>query len=118
MSGKELQPILNQGEAVWTVVFSPDGGLVLTGGVDRTARLWNMETGQVVRQFVGHVSPVQSAAFSSDGQFVLTGDLLSAYLWLTELEEVIEFACGQLTRDFTAEERILYSIDEALEICS
>ncbi len=118
MSGKELQPILNQGEAVWTVVFSPDGGHVLTGGVDRTARLWNMETGQVVRQFVGHVSPVQSAAFSSDGQFVLTGDLLSAYLWLTELEEVIEFACGQLTRDFTAEERILYSIDEALEICS
>ena len=31
---------------VWAVAFSPDGKTVLTGSVDKTARLWDAATGR------------------------------------------------------------------------
>jgi len=111
-TGEELRQFLGHTDAIWAVTFSPDGQYVLTGGDDLTARLWDVERGQIVRQFVGHTSALRSLAFSPDGRYILTGDLLGAYLWHTQLDEVIALACNQLPRDFTAEERVLYQVDE------
>ncbi|MGE5465209.1 MAG: BTAD domain-containing putative transcriptional regulator, partial [Syntrophothermus sp.] len=54
------------------LVLSPDGKYVLTGGHDKTARMWDIQTGQQVRQFIGHTDVVPSVAFSPDGKYVLT----------------------------------------------
>jgi WD40 repeat protein len=48
-------------------------GGVLTGGGDKTARLWETATGKAIRVFQGHASWVKAVAFSPEGRWVLTG---------------------------------------------
>jgi WD40 repeat protein len=117
-TGQEVRQFVGHTDQVWSVTFSPDGRYVLTGSYDLTARLWDISTGQVVRQFVGHMSALRSLAFSADGRRVLIGDFTAAYLWRTELAETVAFACAQLPRDFTTDERIFYSITTDESICA
>jgi hypothetical protein len=45
----------------------------VTGGLDNTARLWEVATGKEVRRFVGHSESVESVVISRGGEYVLTG---------------------------------------------
>jgi WD40 repeat protein/serine/threonine protein kinase/DNA-binding XRE family transcriptional regulator len=69
-------------DAVQSVAIAPDGATVLTGSLDRTARLWDLQTGQELRQFVGHSDGITSVAFAPDGATILTGSLdTTSRLW-------------------------------------
>src|SRR5262249_60410311 len=69
-------------EVVPAVAFSPDGRAVLTGSADRTARLWNADTGQPIGSPLTHQGRVYSVAYSPDGRAVLTGSYdQTARLW-------------------------------------
>jgi eukaryotic-like serine/threonine-protein kinase len=57
---------------LWAV-FSPNGKLVLTGGEDGTARLWDATTGAARGEPLHHQGPVLSMAFSPDGTTIVTG---------------------------------------------
>lgn len=58
---------------VLAAAFSPDGRIVLTGGQDRTARLWDVHSGRRISVLEGHDEMVAVVAFSADGRRVLTG---------------------------------------------
>jgi WD40 repeat protein len=45
------------------VAFSPDGQMILSGCEDRSARLWDAATGELLREFK-HRGYVQAVAFS------------------------------------------------------
>ncbi|MEI2672169.1 MAG: hypothetical protein V9G13_13895 [Marmoricola sp.] len=47
---------------------------VLTGSMDKTVRLWNAQTGQEIRRFVGHTLGIYGVAYSPDGKSVATGN--------------------------------------------
>ncbi len=81
-NGKELTTLHGHENTIRTVSFSPDGKLVLTTSLDRTARAWNAETGEQVAVFRGHRSQVNTANLSPDGQRVVTaGDDGTVRVW-------------------------------------
>src|SRR3990172_6419545 len=68
--------------AVRSVCFSPDGRLAATGSTDKTAILWDVCSGRIVRRLEGHSEGVRSVCFSPDGRQLLTGSAdKRAILW-------------------------------------
>jgi WD40 repeat protein len=53
--------------AIWCSALSRDGRLLATGGLDGSIRLWDLETGKLVRALIGHNSYVTSLDWSPDG---------------------------------------------------
>jgi WD40 repeat protein len=67
---------------VLALAYGPDGRVVLTGGDDQTARLWDVATGDPLTPPLHHEGAVRCVAFRSDGRAVLTGsDDKTARLW-------------------------------------
>ena len=66
----QAKPLLHAGE-ILDVAFSPDGKRVLTGSRDKTARLWDLLTGEF--QSFQHPDDVNAVAFSPEGKSIFTG---------------------------------------------
>jgi WD40 repeat protein len=76
---------------IWTVVFSLDGTRAISGSSDATLKLWDVETGQELRTFVGHTNRITSVALSDDGKIALSGsDDMTLKLWNTDSGEMLE----------------------------
>lgn len=64
--------------------ISPDGTRLLTGGSDKTARLWDIATGSQLRVFTGHYGSIRSLSFSPDGKLALISENTRSILWALE----------------------------------
>ncbi|KAM0513906.1 hypothetical protein ACHAPE_007261 [Trichoderma viride] len=68
--------------AIFSVAFSHDSKLILSGSVDSTVMLWDSTTGKCLRTFQGHGSYVQSVAFSHVSKVLASGsDDRTIKLW-------------------------------------
>lgn len=89
-------------DSVLSVAISPDGRYLASGSGEAVVKLWDVQSGNLIRNFVGHSSWIQSVAFSQDGKYLLTGAWDgSAKLW-----EVLTGACLQT-----------YAGDDANAVC-
>lgn len=64
------------------LAFSPDNRLLLGVSDDFTVRLWDVQSGQLLKILRGHQAPVRQAQFSPDGQQIVTASLdKTAVVW-------------------------------------
>ncbi|MEE8234785.1 MAG: WD40 repeat domain-containing protein [Nitrospirales bacterium] len=68
----EVKTFRGHTHGVWTVAFAPDGLTLASGGSDRYVRLWDIETGRVLKSLRGHTHDIRQVAFSPDGQTLAT----------------------------------------------
>jgi WD40 repeat protein/DNA-binding SARP family transcriptional activator/energy-coupling factor transporter ATP-binding protein EcfA2 len=70
----ESRTLVEQGEPIWDLVFSPDDRTIITGGADGRVTLWDMtEQHPLARQFPGPASPEESLAFNPGGRLLVAG---------------------------------------------
>jgi WD40 repeat protein/serine/threonine protein kinase len=80
-SGKKLMTLSGHEDTIWSMSYSSDGTRIVSGGKDKTVRVWNAVTGTEIMTLRGHgeypefpsCSPVSSVAFSPDGKYIVSG---------------------------------------------
>lgn len=73
---------------VYDLALSADGNRLVTVGGDTTVRMWDMDTGDLLRRFEGHEDGVYSVSFLNDDRQVLTGGFdKTIRLWDVETGE-------------------------------
>ncbi len=70
---------------VYAVAVSPDGKRIASAGQDSSVRVWDTESGTLIRVLEGHTSWVRSLCFGPDpGQLSSAGDDNTVRIWNTE----------------------------------
>lgn len=59
---------------MWCVRWHVNCNYIATGSSDKTVRLWDVQTGECVRIFIGHRHMILSLAMSPDGRYMASGD--------------------------------------------
>ena len=60
-------------DAILDLAFSPDGKTLATCGYDRLIKLWDVDSGQLIRELKDHSDAVYGVAFSPDGTLLASG---------------------------------------------
>jgi WD40 repeat protein/serine/threonine protein kinase/DNA-binding XRE family transcriptional regulator len=74
--------VLTHDAQVWSITYSPDGKRIATASQDKTAKIWDANTGQLLLTLTGHTESVNGIVFSPDGRRIATtSDDHTAKVW-------------------------------------
>lgn len=61
--------------AATSLVITPDGQFAISGSRDTSVRLWNFQSGEIIRTYTGHEKAVTSVAVSQNGKWIISGSV-------------------------------------------
>jgi WD40 repeat protein len=90
---RELRRLAGHDDGIWSVAFAPDGKTLLSGGKDRTLRLWDVEEGQLIRTVASTPHEARCIAFSLDGKLALAATGIGVRVYdVADGQETARFA--------------------------
>ena len=94
----QLETVLQKGHTKYMTCydFSPNGRFLISGSLDNSLILWNIESGKQIRSFSGHTDKLRSVVFSPDGKHILTSSK-------DNTAKVFDISNGKLIHDIQLE---------------
>lgn len=75
-------------DSVSSIDVSQNGRLIASASHDHTVRLWNAESGKIIRVLSGHTDEIYAVAFSPDNQTLASSDYRGQiFIWSVELDK-------------------------------
>ena len=94
------------GQTMYSLSFSPDGRIVMTGGEKKFLRLWDTSNGKLLRELKppeGDSTTIWSAVFSPDGKQILTSsESNKLLLWDVQTGTQIRTLPGEIQQSVVA----------------
>ena len=97
MSGESNEDKILRGHTyiVTSVSFSPDGSRIVSGSWDKSVRVWDASSGELMNTLEGHTGWVRSVSFSPDGSRIVSGsDDSSVRVWDASSGELLKVLDG------------------------
>jgi len=82
LTGSQTAVLSGHTGNIESLTYSSDGTFLVSGGRDKTIKLWDVQTGGVVKTLCGHTNWVHSVSISADYTTIASGDVDRAIcLW-------------------------------------
>jgi WD40 repeat protein len=99
-SGKVVRDLQADCEKLLSIAWSPDGSVLAAGSLDKKCRLWNPDTGKVVRSFGNSTfnDHINSISWSPDGaQLACASSSSDVLVWNLSEEDQWRYFSGHTT---------------------
>jgi WD40 repeat protein len=60
---------------IWSVDFSPDDSLLISGGVDLSVRIWDIKNKKIIDTLLGHEGHIRAVGFHPNNRLILSASL-------------------------------------------
>ena len=88
---REKNSLSGHEEGISDIRFSPDGKTIASGSGDKTIKLWDAKTGELIDTLEGHQDLVNTISFSPDGKTIASGSGdKTIKLWDAKTGELID----------------------------
>lgn len=75
---------------ITALAVTPDGRQIVSGSYDNTIKVWDLESGQLLRTLSGHKAGISDLLMTPDGKQVVSGSFDSTFkVWNLETGKMI-----------------------------